>query len=70
LALETAVKLLSKTPNGKKSKPRTSQLKLAGIATIQTSNKANEAAISALAVGAINEEQLSLDVYVPETSQK
>lgn len=36
LALETALALLSKTPAArKKSKPRTSQLKLAGIATIQ-----------------------------------
>ncbi len=37
LALETALALLSKTPAArKKSKPRTSQLKLAGIATVQT----------------------------------
>ncbi|MDO8653878.1 MAG: ribonuclease III [Undibacterium sp.] len=37
LALETALALLSKTPAvRKKSKPRTSQLKLAGIATVQT----------------------------------
>jgi ribonuclease-3 len=36
LALETALALLSKTPAARKSKPRTSQLKLAGIATIQT----------------------------------
>ncbi|MBC3805777.1 ribonuclease III [Undibacterium seohonense] len=70
LALETAVKLLSKTPNGKKSKPRTSQLKLAGIATIQTSNKVNDAAVSARVADVTNEEQLSLDVTVPETSQK
>ena len=70
LALETAVKLLSKTPNSKKSKPRTSQLKLAGIATIQTSNKANDAAVSARVADVTNEEQLSLDVTVPETSQK
>jgi ribonuclease-3 len=70
LALETAVKLLSKTPNGKKSKPRTSQLKLAGIATIQTSNKANDAAVLARVADVTNEEQLSLDVTVPETSQK
>nr|WP_315467267.1 ribonuclease III [uncultured Undibacterium sp.] len=70
LALETAVKLLSKTPNSKKSKPRTSQLKLAGIATIQTSNKANDAAVSVRVADVTNEEQLSLDVTVPETSQK
>lgn len=37
LALETAVALLSKTPSGRKSKPRASQLKLAGIATVQSS---------------------------------
>jgi ribonuclease-3 len=36
LALETALLLLSKTPVARKSKPRTSQLKLAGIATAQT----------------------------------
>jgi ribonuclease-3 len=36
LALETALALLSKTPAARKSKPRTSQLKLAGIATVQT----------------------------------
>jgi ribonuclease-3 len=36
LALETALDLLSKTPAArKKSKPRTSQLKLSGIATVQ-----------------------------------
>ncbi|QJQ05353.1 ribonuclease III [Undibacterium piscinae] len=36
LALETALDLLSKTPAArKKSKPRTSQLKLTGIATVQ-----------------------------------
>ena len=36
LALETALALLSKTPAARKSKPRTSQLKLAGIATVQS----------------------------------
>lgn len=36
LALETALFLLSKTPSTRKNKPRTSQLKLAGIATAQT----------------------------------
>lgn len=35
LALEAAVNLLSKTPSGRKSKPRTAQMKLMGIATIQ-----------------------------------
>ncbi len=36
-ALEAALELLSKTPNAKrKAKPRTTQLKLAGIATVQT----------------------------------
>jgi ribonuclease-3 len=70
LALETAVKLLSKTPNGKKTKPRTSQLKLAGIATIQISNKENEANVSTRLADVTHEEQLSLDVTVPETSQK
>lgn len=37
LALETAVALLSKTPSGRKNKPRASQMKLAGIATVQPS---------------------------------
>lgn len=37
LALEAALILLSKTPSGRKSKPRTSQMKLAGIATVQSS---------------------------------
>lgn len=36
LALETALALLSKVPGSRKSKPRTSQLKLTGIATVQT----------------------------------
>ena len=36
LALETALALLSKTTVARKSKPRTSQLKLAGIATVQS----------------------------------
>ncbi|MDO8700848.1 MAG: ribonuclease III, partial [Undibacterium sp.] len=36
LALETALAMLSKTPVARKGKPRTSQLKLAGIATVQT----------------------------------
>jgi ribonuclease-3 len=70
LALETVVKLLSKTPNNKKSKPRASQMKLAGIATIQstakTSNEENSLSDSIVS----NEEQLSLDVSGPEISQK
>ncbi|WP_395007978.1 ribonuclease III [Undibacterium sp.] len=70
LALETAIKLLSKMPSGKKAKPRTSQLKLAGIATIQTSNVAAELPESAQSAAVTNEEQLSLDVSVPETIQK
>ena len=37
LALETAAGLLAKTPAGRKNKPRTSQMKLAGIATVQAS---------------------------------
>lgn len=35
LALETSMSLLSKTPALRKNKPRTTQLKLAGIATVQ-----------------------------------
>lgn len=35
LALETALALLARTPTARKSKPRTAQLKLAGIATVQ-----------------------------------
>lgn len=69
LALETAVKLLSKTPNSKKSKPRTSQLKLAGIATIQSTAKGSETN-SSQSLPDANEEQLSLDVTVPEATQK
>ncbi|MFZ6820137.1 ribonuclease III [Undibacterium sp. Ji22W] len=69
LALETAVKLLSKTPNSKKSKPRTSQLKLAGIATIQSTVKINDMNPSLLLPEG-SEEQLSLDVSVRETIQK
>jgi ribonuclease-3 len=70
LALETAVKLLSKTPSGKKAKPRTSQLKLAGIATIQTSNVATELPESAHSAVVANQDQLSLDVSMPEIAQK
>ncbi|MFZ6799932.1 ribonuclease III [Undibacterium sp. Di24W] len=72
LALETALNLLAKTPSGKKTKPRTSQMKLAGIATIQSSNKladdtsGNTAILAQLA----KEEQLSLDVSMPEVKRK
>ncbi|MBC3874595.1 ribonuclease III [Undibacterium flavidum] len=68
LALETAVKLLSKTPNSKKTKSRTSQLKLAGIATIQSTAKASEA--KSFHSPDVSDEQLSLDVSLPETTQK
>lgn len=44
LALETALNLLAKTPASRKKKPRTSQLKLAGIATIQSDAQANASA--------------------------
>ncbi len=69
LALETAVKLLSKTPSGKKNKPRASQLKLAGIATIQSTTKNADSLNVALEAAVNQEEQLSLDVSVPEISQ-
>jgi len=36
LALEAAVAMLVKTPNARKGKQRTTQLKLSGIATIQS----------------------------------
>ncbi|MBY0574706.1 MAG: ribonuclease III [Undibacterium sp.] len=42
LALETALALLAKTPVGRKAKPRTAQMKLAGIATVQASSVPNE----------------------------
>jgi ribonuclease-3 len=73
LALETALSLLSKTPSGKKSKPRTSQMKLAGIATIQSSNKSIGEALSNQSnqdVAVAKETQLSLDVSMPETKHK
>ncbi len=73
LALETALSLLSKTPSGKKSKPRTSQMKLAGIATIQSSNKSVDEAVSNQSnqdVAVAKETQLSLDVSMPETKHK
>lgn len=70
LALETVVKLLSKTPNNKKSKPRTSQLKLAGIATIQSTAAANDQKQTAQSSVNQHDEQLSLDVSLPQTIQK
>ncbi|MCU6433929.1 ribonuclease III [Undibacterium sp. Jales W-56] len=48
LALETALSLLAKSPASRKNKPRTSQLKLAGIATVQ-SESANEEKKSSVA---------------------
>ncbi len=60
LALETAVSLLAKTPASRKSKTRKTQMKLAGIATIQPSGAEPEINDSA---------QLSLDVAVPEAPQ-
>jgi ribonuclease-3 len=70
LALETVVKLLSKTPTNKKSKPRTSQLKLAGIATIQSTTAANDQKQTAQSSVNQHDEQLSLDVSLPQTIQK
>ncbi|MBR7748412.1 ribonuclease III [Undibacterium baiyunense] len=70
LALETVVKLLSKTPTNKKSKPRTSQLKLAGIATIQSTAAANDQKQTAQSIVNQHDEQLSLDVSLPLTIQK
>jgi ribonuclease-3 len=76
LALETALNLLAKTPSGKKSKPRTSQMKLAGIATIQSSNQVaddisgNTASLAQAANAANKEAQLSLDVSLPEVKHK
>lgn len=70
LALETVVKLLSKTPNNKKTKPRTSQLKLAGIATIQSTAVANESKQVLQSNLIQQDEQLSLDVSLPQTTQK
>lgn len=70
LALETVVKLLSKTPNNKKTKPRTSQLKLAGIATIQSTAVANEPKQVLQSNVIQQDEQLSLDVSLPQTTQK
>jgi ribonuclease-3 len=70
LALETVVKLLSKTPTNKKSKPRTSQLKLAGIATIQSTAAANDQKQTAQSSVNQHDEQLSLDVSLPQIIQK
>lgn len=70
LALETVVKLLSKTPTNKKSKPRTSQLKLAGIATIQSTAAANDQKQASQSSVNQHDEQLSLDVSLPQTIQK
>lgn len=70
LALETVVKLLSKTPNNRKTKPRTSQLKLAGIATIQSTAVANEPKQVLQSNLIQQDEQLSLDVSLPQTTQK
>jgi ribonuclease-3 len=72
LALETALNLLAKTPSGKKTKPRTSQMKLAGIATIQSSNKLADdtSGNTAILAQAAKEEQLSLDVSMPEVKHK
>ncbi|MBR7800311.1 ribonuclease III [Undibacterium fentianense] len=70
LALETALKMLSKTPSNKKVKARTSQLKLAGIATIQSSATANDGVQFALTKQDHRDEQLSLDVSFPEIAQK
>ncbi len=70
LALETVVKLLSKTPTNKKSKPRTSQLKLAGIATIQSTTAANDQKQTAQSSVNQHDDQLSLDVSLPQTIQK
>jgi ribonuclease-3 len=73
LALETALSLLSKSPSGKKTKPRTSQLKLAGIATIQSSNK-SAGGVSNSPANLVHpdkkEVQLSLDVSMSETTPK
>lgn len=60
LALDTAVSLLAKTPASRKSKTRKTQMKLAGIATIQPSGAESEKNDGA---------QLSLDVAVPEAPQ-
>jgi ribonuclease-3 len=63
LALETALDLLSKTPAArKKSKPRTSQLKLSGIATVQAD------AIAHTQKNALATQNSSLDSLNSQTS--
>lgn len=60
-ALETAQAMLAKTPNARKSKPRASQLKLAGIATAQQTNpEINDATGATQASLLENEEVLEL----------
>jgi ribonuclease-3 len=79
LALETALVLLSKTPSGRKTKPRASQMKLAGIATVQTvlanddenSGKELKEIPKAEKVATKHAEQLMLEVLdVPQTPEK
>lgn len=63
LALETALDLLSKTPAArKKSKPRTSQLKLTGIATVQAD------ALTGTQKAALATQNSSLDSLNSQTS--
>jgi ribonuclease-3 len=61
LALDTAVAMLAKTPTGRKNKTRTSQMKLAGIATVQSTGQSSQ-----LDVVDQIDPQLSLDVVVIE----
>ncbi|WMW79118.1 ribonuclease III [Undibacterium cyanobacteriorum] len=60
LALDTAVSMLAKTPASRKNKTRKAQMKLAGIATVQTAAAESNGDDSA---------QLSLDVAVPDVPQ-
>lgn len=60
LALDTAVSMLAKTPASRKNKTRKTQMKLAGIATVQTATVDLNANVST---------QLSLDVVVPASPQ-
>lgn len=46
LALETALELLARAPSARKPKPRTAQLKLAGIATVQNEKMNGELKVS------------------------
>ena len=65
LALDTAVALLAKTPTGRKSKSRTAQMKLAGIATVQSTGPAsidNE-------MSSTMDSQLSLDVAIVDATK-